>query len=290
MIPVIDLTAKDALDCINKAYTTVGFAVFVNALNDTEQLVMNTWFEDMKAFFKLPVEIKKKYSYNGGVPIFGYTGLDVLYEQSLGLFDMKELFDYQHIKETELLWPNIDNFKNSALRSISVAEAHTMRMLEKFDEILDTGTTLVDAHKSPSNPVTFTRVIHYPAYNGIVDDKQLRIAEHSDFGTITSIWQVNDVPGLEVQDLNGNWHNVPYAKDSVIVNIGDLLQRWTNDYFVSTRHRVNSSHIHLDKYSMPHFAHPVPGTIISNLRNGETAKYSSIESKEYLLKRLKGSL
>ena len=288
MIPIIDLQAHDVLDRIDKAYTTVGFAVFVNALNYSEQKDMNTWFKTLKEFFKLPLEIKKQYAYKGGIPIFGYSGLDVLYEQSPGVFDIKELFDYQNLKESKVLWPNLDNFKNNALRSIEIAESHTLRVLKLFDTILDTGTTLFDAHNSLYNPVSFTRIIHYPSYNGILKDNQLRIAEHCDFGTITSIWQVNNVSGLEVQDLNGIWHTVPYAEDSVIVNIGDLLQRWTNDYFVSTKHRVGCSNIHLNKYSMPHFAHPIPGTKICNLRDKEIAKYSPIESKEYLLARLEG--
>ena len=93
------------------------------------------------------------------------------------------------------------------------------------------------------------------------------------------------MPGLEVQDLAGGWHPVPYATDGVVVNIGDLLQRWTNDYFVSTKHRVVNSHIHLPRYSMPHFVDPTPGTIVANLRD-EPAKYDPIESKAYLMWRL----
>jgi isopenicillin N synthase-like dioxygenase len=113
----------------------------------------------------------------------------------------------------------------------------------------------------------------------------MRIGEHSDYGTITLLWQINDVPGLEVQDLGGVWHPVPYAEGGVVVNIGDLLQRWTNDYFVSTKHRVVNTHIHQERYSMPHFVDPTPGTIVSNLLDTE-AKYEPIESKEYLMWRL----
>jgi isopenicillin N synthase-like dioxygenase len=113
----------------------------------------------------------------------------------------------------------------------------------------------------------------------------MRIGEHSDYGTITLLWQINDVPGLEVQDLGGAWHPVPYAEDGVVVNIGDLLQRWTNDYFVSTKHRVVNTHIDQTRYSMPHFVDPTPGTIVQNLRN-EPNKYDPIESKEYLMWRL----
>ena len=157
-----------------------------------------------------------------------------------------------------------------------------MRILEKFDTILDCGTTLVDAHEKPYNT---TRIIHYPAYKGEVELNQKRIGEHSDYGTITLLWQINDVPGLQVQDLKGEWHPVPYAKDGVVVNIGDLLQRWTNDYFVSTKHRVVNSHIHLPRYSMPHFVDPTPGTIVECLLD-EEPKYDPIESKEYLMWRL----
>ena len=155
-------------------------------------------------------------------------------------------------------------------------------LLDKFDTILDTGSTLVDAHLVPFNT---TRVIHYPAYEGKLEQKQMRIGEHSDYGTITLLWQINDVPGLEVQDLQGRWHAVPYANEGVVVNIGDLLQRWTNDYFKSTKHRVVNTHIHQERFSMPHFVDPTPGTIVWNLRD-EPSKYDPIESKEYLMWRL----
>ena len=161
-----------------------------------------------------------------------------------------------------------------------------MRILEKFDTILDCGTTLVDAHEKPYNT---TRIIHYPAYTGELEDRQMRIGEHSDYGTITLLWQINDVPGLQVQDRDEKaWYQVPYANDGVVVNIGDLLQRWTNDYFVSTKHRVVNTHIHMPRYSMPHFVDPTPGTIVKNLTN-ERDKYEPIESKEYLMWRLSQS-
>ena len=113
----------------------------------------------------------------------------------------------------------------------------------------------------------------------------MRIGEHSDYGTITLLWQINDVPGLEVQDLSGTWHPVPYAEDGVVCNIGDLLQRWTNDYFKSTKHRVVNSHIDQERWSMPHFVDPKPGTIVQNLTD-QPAKYEPIESLEYLNWRL----
>lgn len=282
MIPVIDFQSSTVLDEIREAYTTVGFAVFTNTLNKQDQQIIYHWFDHMKQFFKLNLDVKKKYSYqaenNLGYSVMGAENVDPTAPK-----DMKESFNYNNTRMPDSLWPTeIDFFKVTALNSVRIADNLSLRILTKFDTILDCGTTLVDAHQNPYNT---TRVIHYPAYTGPLEKKQMRIGEHSDYGTITLLWQINDVPGLEVQDLGGVWHPVPYAEGGVVVNIGDLLQRWTNDYFVSTKHRVVNTHIHQERYSMPHFVDPTPGTIVSNLLDTE-AKYEPIESKEYLMWRL----
>lgn len=282
MIPVIDFQSNTVLEEIRKAYTTVGFAVFTNTLKNEDQQTMYKWFDDMKEFFDLKLNIKKQYSYqaetNLGYSVMGAENVDPTAPK-----DVKESFNYNNTRMPEELWPvEVIGFKEKALETIRIADDLTLRILEKFDTVLDCGTTLVDAHQNPYNT---TRVIHYPAYKGELEHKQMRIGEHSDYGTITLLWQINDVPGLQVQDLEGVWHPVPYAEDGVVVNIGDLLQRWTNDFFVSTKHRVVNSHIHLPRYSMPHFVDPTPGTIVSNLRD-EPAKYEPIESKAYLMWRL----
>jgi len=282
MIPVIDFREAKLLEKIREAYTTVGFAVFTNSLLPNDEKTMNEWFEQMKSFFQLDLEIKKKYSYdaetNLGYSVWGAENVDPTAPK-----DMKESFNYNNIRMPDNLWPKeLDGFKDLALESVRVADWLMMRTLGMFDEILKTENTLVNAHQQPYNT---TRVIHYPSYSGPIEDKQMRIGEHSDYGTVTLLWQINDVPGLEVQDLQGNWHPVPYAKNGVVVNIGDLLQRWTNDYFVSTKHRVVNTHIHLPRYSMPHFVDPTPGTIVKNLTDQED-KYEPIESLEYLNWRL----
>ncbi len=281
MIPVIDLKAQDALDRIDEAYTSVGFAVFTNSLDYEDQVTMNTWFEQAQSFFNLEMSKKKELTYQSKNNL-GYSLIGAEHVDPNAPSDIKESYNYNNTRMPEELWPQNKYFKDYALRSIKIADELSLRILSHFDKILDSGTTLVDAHQNPYNT---TRIIHYPAYTGELEPKQMRIGKHSDYGTITLLWQINDVPGLEVQDLEGNWHSVPYAKDGVVVNIGDLLQRWTNDYFVSTKHRVVNSHIHQERYSMPHFVDPTPGTMITNLRN-EPDKYDPIESKEYLMWRL----
>jgi len=281
MIPVIDFKGPNVLDKIEEAYTTVGFAVFTNCLTEYEKTSMVVWSNMMKQFFGLSLEQKMQYGYEGVDSNIGYTMWLKENVDPNAPKDMKESFNYNDKRTTN--WPKeIKDFKTTALESIDIADRLTLKILEKFDDILNSGTTLVDAH-IPN--YSTTRFIHYPAYRGSVEDKQLRIGEHSDYGTITLLWQINDVPGLQVQDLKGEWHPVPYEDDGVVVNIGDLLQRWTNDYFVSTKHRVVNSHINETRYSMPHFVDPAAGTVIKNLRD-EPDKYEPIESKEYLTWRL----
>ena len=281
MIPVIDFESETVLEEIREAYTTVGFAVFKNCLTIRDQQTMRYWFKKMKKFFELELEEKQKYKYqtenNLGYSIMGAENVDPTAPK-----DMKESFNYNNTRMPKELWPELEGFRKTALESIEIMDNLTLDILKKFDKILDCDTTLVDAHQDMYNT---TRVIHYPAYTGPLEDKQMRIGEHSDYGTITLLWQINDVPGLEVQDLGGVWHPVPYQEDGVVVNIGDLLQRWTNDYFVSTKHRVVNTHIHIPRYSMPHFVDPTPGTIVKNLTN-QPDKYKPIESKEYLMWRL----
>jgi len=272
----------NSLKKIEEAYTTVGFAVFTNALDIPEATKMKMWQQSMQDFFALPMETKQKYPYdnetNLGYSMVGHENVDPTAPK-----DIKESYNYNNTRMPDELWPTeLPTFKQSALDSISIADKLTLRILSMFDVILNTGTTLVDAHKHMFNT---TRILHYPAYTGPLLDKQMRIGEHSDYGTITLLWQINDVPGLEVQDLEGTWHSVPYADDGVVVNIGDLLQRWTNDYFKSTKHRVVNTHIDQERFSMPHFVDPQPGTIVKNLTK-EPDKYEPIESKEYLMWRL----
>ena len=283
-VPIIDFKSESVLDEIRKAYTTVGFAVFTNTLTSEDKKTMDNWFKTMKDFFELPLETKQKYSYrkenNLGYSVMGAENVDPTAPK-----DMKESFNYNNTRMPDELWPNpgwVPGFKHKALESIKIADRLALDILQKFDTILSCGTTLVDAHQNMYNT---TRIIHYPAYEGKLEDRQMRIGEHSDYGTITLLWQITDVPGLQVQDLNGVWHPVTFEEDGVVVNIGDLLQRWTNDYFVSTKHRVVNTHIHMPRYSMPHFVDPTPGTIVKNLTN-EPDKYEPIESKEYLMWRL----
>ena len=283
MIPVIDLKSDTALKEIEDAYTSIGFAVFTNHFDYADQAVYTKWFQQMKQFFELDQETKLKYPYEGDTNL-GYSVMGAENVDPTAPKDMKESFNYNANRMPEHLWPKeVDGFKDIALQTVGIADKLTLKIMTMFDRILNRADMpLTSCHRENFST---TRVIHYPAYTGPLEEKQMRIGEHSDYGTITLLWQINDVPGLEVQDLDGTWHPVPYADDGVVCNIGDLLQRWTNDYFKSTKHRVVNTHIDQERWSMPHFVDPKPGTIVENLTK-EPAKYEPIESLAYLKWRL----
>lgn len=67
---------------------------------------------------------------------------------------------------------------------------------------------------------------------------QLRAGAHTDYGTVTILKPGDSVGGLQIADANGNWHDVPMIADSFVINLGDLMARWTNDRWLSTLHRV----------------------------------------------------
>ena len=283
MIPVIDLKDDTALKQIEDAYTTIGFAVFTNHFNEQERSVYNLWFDTMKQFFEMDLETKMKYPYEGDTNL-GYSVMGAENVDPTAPKDLKESFNYNNDRMGDHLWPDITGFKSLAGETVTIADRLTLKLMTMFDRILKRpDMPLTHAHKTNYST---TRVIHYPAYDGPLQNKQMRIGEHSDYGTITLLWQINDVPGLQVQDLDGQWHPVPYADNGVVCNIGDLMQRWTNDYFKSTKHRVVNTHIDQTRYSMPHFVDPTPGTIVKNLMKHQAPKYPPIESKEYLMWRL----
>ena len=143
---------------------------------------------------------------------------------------------------------------------------------------------LVEKHLYGS---TTARIIYYPKYNGPVQDEQLRGNEHSDYDTFTMLFRYQDCGGLFVKTISEDWVEVPVIENSIVLNIADMFQRWTNDTYISTPHRVMNV---LDKtrYSMPYFVGPNKNTIVKNLTD-QPDKYEPISSYEYLLWRLKQS-
>lgn len=122
----------------------------------------------------------------------------------------------------------------------------------------------VDRHTSTM------RAIHYPPVSGTPEPGQLRAGEHTDYGTLTIV-HGDDVPGgLQVRTRGGNWVDVHPPVDGFVCNIGDLMMRWTNDWWLSNMHRVAlppAGSRKMSRLTMAFFHNPNADALIEPIRN-----------------------
>jgi isopenicillin N synthase-like dioxygenase len=137
------------------------------------------------------------------------------------------------------------------------------------------------------------RMIRYPAVQETPLPGQLRAGTHTDYGIMTFV-RGDDTPGgLQVKHRNGNWIDVHIPPKDFVCNIGDLMQRWSNERWVSTLHRVGippSDTTPQDRISLVFFTNPNPDAEIRCLDNcvrpGEKPKYEPIQVSEHYLGKL----
>lgn len=111
-----------------------------------------------------------------------------------------------------------------------------------------------------AHPLARGGVIHYPPQPPDVGTDQFGVGPHTDYGFLTLLWQ-DDNGGLEVMNAAGNWVAAPPIRGSLVVNVGDLLERWSNGRFASTPHRVvNRSG--RERFSIPVFFDPDWETVV----------------------------
>jgi len=133
-------------------------------------------------------------------------------------------------------------------------------------------------------PMARGQLVYYPPSSSNDEaEKRFGVAPHTDFGVLTFLLQ-DDNGGLQVRTRNGDWIEAPPIPGTLVCNIGDLLQRWTNDRFVSTVHRViNRSG--QKRYSVPVFFDPSPDAMIDPRSLGtpdEDVKHEPITAADYI--------
>ena len=130
------------------------------------------------------------------------------------------------------------------------------------------------------------RVRNYPAQRAAPAPGQIRAGAHSDYGSLTILATEDKPGGLQVCNAAGEWVDVPIVDDCLIVNIGDLLARWTNDTWVSTLHRVVNppagAGAESRRQSLVFFHNPNYDAVIESLVPGAPAKYPRTTSGEHL--------
>jgi isopenicillin N synthase-like dioxygenase len=114
------------------------------------------------------------------------------------------------------------------------------------------------------------RVLHYPPLPDDVQPGEVRAAAHGDINLITLLVTGSE-PGLQAQDINGDWHDIPCGTGYINVNAGDMLERASRNYYPSTIHRVVNPPAQENKsrYSLPLFMHPRPEVQLDHQTAGE---------------------
>ena len=235
-VPVVVLDAATAPAEIDAACRSAGFFGIVG--HGVDRDLLDRFFDATYAFFDQPDWAKA--AVPGPRPGLqrGYTRVGGE-AQSLahGVVtgpELSEHFASSRFEDTNV-WPSDPVFVAVWKEAFAALDALAMRVVRSCARALDLPDTFFD-DKVDRSPGTM-RANHYPALDSAPPPGSTRGGAHTDYGTITLL-RTDGVAGLEIGDVDGSWHPVPTVHDGFVVNIGDLLARWTNDRWRSTWHRV----------------------------------------------------
>ena len=318
LIPVIDISPyfssneaarKELAKAIDQACRGVGFFAITN--HGVGLAMLETAREKSREFFRLPEPEKLLTPRPAPYILRGY---DPILQESLystigieNMVDFKESFTFGNPDidpedpyyftpvATEAghfvpnAWPNrpkgfreiMEDFYRS-MNKLSVDMHHIFALALGLEE--DYFDAMID------KPFTMGRIINYPAQPTPPEPNQIRAGEHTDYDNFSFLYTEEDAGGLQVRSRKGEWINVPITKDAFIVNIGDIMMRWTNDIWVSNRHRVinppRDAATNTDRLSMVFFSEPNYDAVVECLPTcmgpDRPAKYSPISVGDYV--------
>tara|TARA_B110000116_G_scaffold27517_1_gene20898 strand:- start:125 stop:1075 length:951 start_codon:yes stop_codon:yes gene_type:complete len=254
---------KKFISDLGKGFSEIGFiALKGHLLNDS---VKESLYDEVKNFFNLSNEIKSKYIISGLASQRGFTPFGKEHAKGRNVGDLKEFWHFgQYVKnepELENKYPKnvivneLEEFNSVGQKTYELLEETGRHVLGAIACYLNLDEKYFDKHIFNGNSIL--RAIHYPPITQ-EPDKAERAAAHGDINLITLLMGAQG-KGLQVLSNNGEWVDAIAEDDEIIVNIGDMLSRHTNNKLKSTIHRVvnppkdlwNSS-----RYSIPFFLHP----------------------------------
>ncbi|XP_078271067.1 uncharacterized protein LOC144602192 [Rhinoraja longicauda] len=249
---------------IGRAFSELGFVYLKNTGIKDEQVFRA--MDICRKFFLLPKDIKQQYarSKDSEFPNHGWSDLETESLNPTELNDLKEIFNVTSLSSGDT-WPikELPEFSSCLESFVGTFKDLSMRILKVIELSLGVGTDFfVSKHQKigSKDNLSTLRAAYYPAVQkSSVKEKQTRCGEHSDYGTFTFVFQDRNA-GLEVMSRCGQYIAAPYLPNAVLLNIGDLLQRWTSDRWTSAKHRVRipqtEDALNRSRQSLIFFTHP----------------------------------
>ncbi|MBD2256434.1 isopenicillin N synthase family oxygenase [Pseudanabaena sp. FACHB-2040] len=287
---------------VAQACQSMGFFYLIGHDISSEQRAAA--FKESARFFQLPPEEKSALSWSSTESNLGYVGVG---RESLNpgqTIDLKEAFNIgsDNNPGNPNRWPPaLPSFRETLQAFYQSANNLAWQVLQALALALQLPKDFfVKHHQQPAHTL---RLLHYPPYDSLaaqtLEGEHIRAGEHSDYGSITLLFQ-DAQSGLQVKTPAGEWIAATPKGDAVLVNLGDLMQRWSNDRFRSTPHRVvlpTGAAVSQSRYSMALFCDPDPQTLVTAVAdlNGSQSnfldkpQYEPITAGDYLKSRLQAT-
>ncbi len=285
-LPLIDLSDLPgvAAQRIDAALREHGF--FAVTGHGVPAGVVNAAFAAGQAFFALPEATKRRWHIDGwplkrGFDPVGWQALDPGTPP-----DIKESFYLGVEAIGPNQWPDptlLPNFKTALTSYSRHMEVLARRLMGLFEQALGLPPAWFNPHML--QPTCTTRLLHYPPQPAVVAPGQIGCGAHTDWGALTLLTQ-DDAGGLQVQRADGTWLDVTPTPGALVVNAGDLTQRWTNDRWRSAVHRVVNQHPDRERFSIAYFydmdatarIEPLPSCVSAS----HPARYGPLTAGEHL--------
>jgi isopenicillin N synthase-like dioxygenase len=301
VIPTLSLREADSpafVRDLGAAYEQHGFVILTD--HGMPQALIDRFLGLYKTFFAWPEDAKRRYHVPGGGGARGYTPFGIETAKGATHHDLKEFWHVgRELPEghayrkymADNVWINeLTGFRDTSIEMFETFDSTGRRILRAIAAILNLTADFFEDKVQLGNSVL--RVIHYPPMPPQPTDS-VRAGAHEDINVITLLLGAEE-PGLQVLSKRGEWLEVNPSPGSMVVNVGDMLQRLTNGTLRSTSHRVinpKSDRARHARYSMPFFLHFNPDFPIAALPScvgpGKPEPLPPILAEEYLQERLR---